>query len=310
MTTQLAFVSPSSFVGELLQPGLPTAAGPVPLSRYVSTYRRSPLAAAVNQQLSGLIAGHVATPTGHDAAVAALRRLRQDVVAGGGMARDTNWRHLFSGHGQPAHLQALWNFILANRGLLQALPPLHAQSDRGTRHDAPARDFAWSNWFATGNPLPAMVRDGVFGYDCLGLVGNYLVRAGLEREFPEREVAGYTALRSLTPLTELDPVRPLCLLVWPASDHASQHIAIVDRVHRLRNDDPNHPRLEVDLAQCAGIGPQVNSRVTIARSAGVTLNGRRGPLQAFCLAELGSPAAPVRTPFALLQHRDWQLASA
>jgi hypothetical protein len=310
MSNQLVFISPSRFVDELLRPGLMTSQGPVALSRYVSSFRRSPLAAAVSQQLRGLINGRVPAPEGHAEAVARLRRLWQEIVSGGGTEADTNWRHVFSGHGQPRHLQAVWNFLQSNRSLLLALPPLHAASDANTRHAAAARDFSWLRWFDSGNPVPAMVRDGVFGYDCLGLLGNYLIRAGLERSFPSREVRGYAAMREMTPLTRLDEVRPLCLLVWPATATGSQHIAIVDRVNELRTGDPNHPRLDVDIVQAAGIGPQVNRRVTLARNAGVSIDGPRGPMQAFLFVERGSPAAPHYANCALMQHNTWQLATA
>lgn len=310
MSNQLVFISPSRFVDELLRPGLMTSQGPVALSRYVSSYRRSPLAAAVSQQLRGLINGRVPVPEGHAGGVARLRRLWQDIVSGGGAQADTNWCHVFSGHGQPSHLQAVWNFLQSNRSLLMALPPLHAASDANVLYAEAPREFSWARWFESGNPVPAMVRDGVFGYDCLGLLGNYLVRVGLERTFPSREVRGYAAMSDMTPLTRLDQVRPLCLLVWPAAETESQHIAIVDRVNELRTDVPHHPRLDVDIVQCAGIGPQVNRRVALSRPAGVSIAGPRGPMQAFRIAESGSPAAPLRAECALMQHNSWQLATA
>jgi hypothetical protein len=303
MPTQLVSLSPSAFVARLIQPGLATRSRPVALARYVSSGQHNPLAAAVHAQLNQLMSGQLAAPDGQSAALADLRQLRQDVLAAPGAARDTAWRRVFTGHGVPAHLVAVWNFILSHRSLLQALPGFHESREP----DSAAVDVSWSTWFATGDPIRAMVADAVFGYDCLGYVGNYLYAAGLEPAFPERSVAQYTWMMGLRPVTSLTELHALAFLLWPGGAGHTQHIAIVDRVHLLTHNERGRDRVLVDICQSSSGGPQCNQRVMLAPTSGrVHVHGQSLP--AYRIVDGGSPSAPVRGTFTLMQHSDWLLA--
>lgn len=314
MPTQLVFLSPSAFVDSLVNPGLRTSAGPVALAQYVSTAHRSPLAHQVFALLEGVADGRIEAPATVADGARQLRRLREDVINAGDRHRPSNWRRVFTGQGLPENLQRVWNFILAQRSLLQALPAL----DGGH-----GRSVSFEQWFAAGNPLPGMVRDEVFGYDCLGYIGNYLRRAGLRPDYPEMGVAGYARRLGLVPVEQLADVQALTLLLWPGSagpgTGGAQHIAIVDRVlpeadasldsphDGPHNTSDSGPRLLVDLCQSSSGGPQTNRRVALVPSARGAVHLEGQALPAFTMAEAGSPAAPVRGRFAMMRHPHWRL---
>lgn len=304
MPTQLVFLSPATFVENLVNPGLRTSAGPVALAQYVSTAHRSPLAHQVFMLLDGLADGRIDAPAAVADGARALRRLREDVINAGDRHRPSNWRRVFTGQGLPENLQRVWNFILAQRSLLRALPAL----DDGHGHS-----HSFEQWFDTGNPLPAMVRDEVFGYDCLGFVGNYLRRAGLRPDYPEMGVAGYARRLGLVPVQQLADVQALTLLLWPGSagpgSGGAQHIAVVDRVLPSDDSGGSGQRLLVDLCQSSAGGPQTNRRVALVPSARGAVHIEGQALPAFTMAEAGTPAAPVRGRFALMRHPHWRLVS-
>jgi hypothetical protein len=305
MTVRLAFVAPSRYVDELCNPGLDTSAGPVALSAYVSGRLRSPLAAAVLQQLDRQMDGGEPS-SDHAGALADLRALRQQVRGGSGEVRESNWRRVFTGQGLPVNLVAVWEFVLSHRSFLESLPPLRAAADGRGRDRAP-RDYTWAAWFARGHAVRAMVADGVFGHDCLGFVGTYLCRAGIESGYPERSVAQYATQAGLIPVTALDEVRPLSLLLWPGAAGDTQHIALIDRVHGFVEGEHGQRRLRVDLCQSSVGGPQCNRRVLIAAAGGEGVHSGRTTLPGYRIVEGGTPVAPVRGPFALMRHPDWLL---
>jgi hypothetical protein len=305
MPTQLVSLSPSAFVERLIGIGLPTNGDPVRLTRYVSGHGHNPLAVAVMAQLNQMMdrGARAADPR----AAADLLRVRQAVIADTDGARVAAWRRVFTGQGRPNHLVAVWNYILSHRAALEALPAVNAAMDG--REDTPALDFTWSSWFATGNAPQAMVRDAVFGYDCLGFIGNYLCAAGLRSDYAEYTVAQYASQLRLQAVADLSLVRPLCLLLWPGGVGHAQHIAIIDRVITREELDGGRLLLTVDLCQSSANGPQCNRRVMLSLS-GTSVHLGGSSLPGVRMSGFGSPPAPVRGNFALMQHPDWVLTTA
>jgi hypothetical protein len=283
VTVTLVNLAPSAFVETLLSPGLPTAGGPVSLARYVSGVEPGRAAACFLALNWALTDGHALF--GDSPALRALQQLRDTIAA----RRAPSWRRVFTGQGEVAHLQAVWAFMLEHRDWLERL------EHRGARPFEP--------YFCGGlHGLQEMVNDGLFGYDCLGFVGNYLVQAGLREVYPECEVRGYPRHLRLRPLETVAEIEPLTLLAWTRT--GTQHIAVVDRiVERDRRS------VHVDLCQSSRGGPQRNGRV---RLVATDSTGHIGTTECteFRLSTLGTPACPVGGWVAALRNQNWVLATS
>lgn len=286
MTVTLVNLAPSAFVQSLLSPGLETAQGPVSLARYVSGVEPGRATACWGALNHALHDGHSAL--GDRPGLRALIQLRDRIAA----RRAPSWRRVFTGQGEVAHLQAVWAFMLEHRDWLAQL------EHRGER--------PFEAYFCIGgHPIQAMVADGLFGYDCLGFVGNYLVQAGLREVYPECEVRGYPRHLGLRPLETVAEIEPLTLLAWTRT--GTQHIAVVDRiVERSRSS------VVVDLCQSSRGGPQHNRRVRLrlARVEEGDPPARIGTTTCteFFIGALGTPACPVPGWVAALRNDDWVLA--
>lgn len=282
MTLNIASCSPAAFVDELINPGLPTSIGPVALRSYVSTAARSPLAAAVREQLNGLMTQGGEGPR-------ALRALRDRCEDG----RGGHWRRLFSGTGHLDRLVELWEWMLAYRDLLATLPPPQG-----------AAGPSWTGWLAQANPLQAMVDAEVFGLDCLGFVSQYIRRSRLMAHAPTWDVEQFGTVASLAPIAAAAGVRPLTLLLFPEAATTAQHIAIVDRVDAVLGDS-----VRVDLCQSSRGGPQTNRRVVIAPNGATQITLGTLSLRAWTITG-GSPPAPVQNPMVPMRRPAWQLGAA
>jgi hypothetical protein len=109
--------------------------------------------------------------------------------------------------------------------------------------------------------LQALCDDRVFGVDCVGYVGGYLVASGVDRHY-----GGYTPesfFYSFHPVQTLDQIQALCVVVITSFSH----VQIIDRVVERRRD-----RVIVDLCQSTSspeaVGPQCNRGVSITLSSG------------------------------------------
>lgn len=294
MTIQLVTRSPAAFVRHLVAPGLPTSRGAVPLNAYVSGRRRSPQAAAALALFNRLLArprSRHGLPDAEAAAVAALGRAHAAVVGGG---RASSWRRVFTGQGHPDHLALVWEFILRHRDFLVAQRAEHVHP--GTRNP-------FEHYFGSpGNPVAAMVRDGIFGYDCLGFVGNYLCWAGARTAYPECAAEQYITRLGFEPLAGVAAVQPLTVLLWV--DTGTQHIALVDRIF-----DRGADGVQVQICQSSAGGPQINESVEIRRNGATTVAAAGQRLQSFRFARRGTPAAPVAGHFVLARRPELQLAA-
>lgn len=279
---------PAAYVQYLTRPGLNTVLGPVPLSAYVSTRTRSPTAAALGDLLTRVASAYRDSsldalgdarharafsprcwtgelPTRMDDPMAAsLSRLGM-LHASISSPRDPEaWRSVFSGQGMPQDIIAVMNFVATQAPLMLA---------------ACSRSHVLRHYFEGGNPtlggLRQMVADEMFGHDCLGLVGTYLVWCGVEARYPRLSQAQYETVLGWERVTSLAQVDDRCVLLWLTT--SVNHIAIIDRV-TARNGDS----LTIDLCQSSRGGPQVNVGATL-RAASTPYFSLRG----------GTPAAPV-----------------
>lgn len=283
--------TPAEYVAFLTDPGLQTCVGSVPLRAYVSTRARSPRAAALGQLLTATLGSFAnsaldetpgtrrarraafaprgwsgSVPTGQgDPLSAGLNRLERvhDGVAAHGR---TAWRSVFSGQGLPQDIVEVMNFTVQQGDLMQAMT--------GSGH-------VLREYFSDGAPnlatLRRMVDDEVFGMDCLGFVGTYLVWCGVRSSYPRMSVSQYaeSGISGCAPINSLDGVEARCFLLWAALD--TQHIAIIDQVVERRGSG-----LLINLCQSSRGGPQTNVGVTLTHNGGgmFSISG-------------GSPALPV-----------------
>jgi hypothetical protein len=149
---------------------------------------------------------------------------------------------VFSGQGQIDDFRWVFQRIVQYRTQLQA--------NRDFGHLLQRPDY-----------LQALCNERYFGLDCVGLVGGYLVAAGVDRHY-----GGYTPesfFYSFHPVQTLDDIRALCIVVIASFSH----VQIIDRIVERRPD-----RVIVDLAQSTSsrdaVGPQLNCGVSITLSSG------------------------------------------
>ncbi len=322
MAIRLVSNGPSDFVGFLTRPGMQTSGGNIPLHRYVSGSHRSPRAAAALALFNGILSRFVnsdldATPSAavnarhparafdspasmadagapatHAAAMNALERVRSRVINHHGGVRPSNWRRIFTGQGMPENILLVWEYILTHREFLCSLQAdqLHAGSAHPFQH-----------YFSLGNPVKAMVADEIFGYDCLGFVGNYLHWAGLQPHYPECSQAQYITRLGFEPVARATDIVPLSVVLWLTT--RTQHIAIIDRVHEAGPDTA-----VVDLCQSSRGGPQTNVRASLTIRRGETIAAGSTSMQAFRVRTLGTPAMPVTGTVTIARNPNWQLA--
>lgn len=280
MTLMLVDRSPADYVRHLLSPGLECALGPVPLNRYISGVepgRPADCWLALQEVLGRRTGG-----SGHPAEEA-LRRLADQFdseVTGG-------WRKVFTGQATVAQIGAVWALLLEQRDWFATL--------------GSGQPFA--AYFSGGHPIEAMVADGLFGMDCLGFVGSYLQWVGLRPHVPTCEVPRYSHFLRLEPVELLTDLRPLTVLYW--SGTATQHIAIIDRVHEA---DRNHAL--VDLCQSSSGGPQRNERVRLGRDGAHHVFVGAVKHKRFAIRQVGTPACPVPGHVVAARHRRWSLTTA
>ncbi len=141
---------------------------------------------------------------------------------------------VFSGQGLPMDIAIVMSLVNANR-------------------DALAKDPTFKDYFKVGDFLQAMADDGVFGIDCIGFVGTYLVQSGLEPKYVGRRPLDFAGL--FKPVKSLDQVRPNSVVMLTNG----LHIQMIDAVR------PANGGLMVDLCQSTKGGPQVNVGVSLTQ---------------------------------------------
>lgn len=312
--------SPAEYVDFLLRPGLLTTAGPIPLAAYVSTARRSPNAHAVRGFFDQLMRGFsnsaldytIAEPTSgrrvrtprayagevnfsapiiaHDAIADGLNdleQLREHVMSRGGVVRASNWRRVFSGQGTPENIIEVMNFIVEHRALLAAVVDRTGQS--------PIARYA--RLTSGSEMLRAMVRDEVFGLDCLGFVGTYLVWCGIAARYPEWDQLAYITRMHFEAVDELDAIDARCIVMW-LDEVDTQHIGFIDAV-TSRTDG----HIRVNFCQSSRGGPQINVGARLARTdLFFTANGAN--YRKFNFTQ-GTPALPVTGHVIVGKRAQW-----
>jgi hypothetical protein len=110
-----------------------------------------------------------------------------------------------------------------------------------------------SSIFEYGRPLAAgylnaMIEKHVFGIDCIGVMSQYPVYAGVWGEhktcYPKNYTMEFRAIASLR------YVKPISLEVWD-----KYHIAIIDGVTRFNSVKENPASVNVDVCQSSRGGP-------------------------------------------------------
>lgn len=188
-------------------------------------------------------------------------------------------------YGGAVHALSLWRKLYAmTRGtddarFVTGTPQTEVFSGQGTRaniiaamqlvmrhREALARDPEFAAAMAAPNYLQALCDMECFGQDCIGFVGTYLVEAGVDGHFQCRTPRGFLTNNDFRPVTHIDEVRELSVIVTTGANH----VQIIDRIHSRSG---NH--LVLDICQStssnAAKGPQVNKRVTLEQHAGNVL---------------------------------------
>lgn len=244
--------TPAAYVDFLVNQGIPTNAGPVCITSYVSTGSRSPLAVQVYMYFNQVLTT-VRYSSARRSEARGIQELHRRIVTRGG--RDTHWRRVFTGQGIVEDLADVMNYILDHQDFLREDPRSPLAGYLTSIHGAQA--------------LRRMAREEIFGLDCLGFTGSYLVWCGVEPHYPEHSQPGYISGLGFRPVSSLAEVDARCVALWltpPASGEASPDAAAdADR------DTRGH----------AGLHCGYVNDVTARDAAGITIT--------FCQSSRGGP---------------------
>jgi hypothetical protein len=262
--TRVVSRRPSDFVRYLTSPGLPIpGAGSIPLSQYVcavedygGNHNAEEVIGTVNRRIP-LDPHRPALPDGQ---LAPDNRISLRTRSIGRMS---------TGQGYPDDFILVMGHIARNVDAVKRLVVQPWRSERRGRHLVSVRDGAprpIGQLF--GGPdasaavlLEAMVRQKVFGMDCIGFVSQYLVYAGVWRGYKRYYPSQYT--QEFRPIASLGEIQPLAVLMW-----ANDHVAIIDAVKERRGDPAAPSMVVVDICQSSSGGPQLNRDVEIVLAQG------------------------------------------
>lgn len=310
--------TPAQYVTFLTTRGIDTRVGQVPITSYVSTGGRSPRARAVLRLFEHLLDGFsdslldstVASPRhrprpypGADrfssplatsglavTGLNALEQLRDRIIARGG-GRSSNWRRVFTGQGSIENTAEVMNFIAEHQEMLRAVVP----ADGGPSPLAPYLNEAGGDG-GTLTALRRMVADEVFGMDCLGFTGSYLVWCGLLSRYPELRQHQYVTVLHFNPVATAAEITARCVVLW--LDTAVQHIGFVDSV----TGTDGHA-VVVTLCQSSTGGPQTNTEVRLmpapSRYAEHGISARKFQISG------GNPTIPVTGQVVVAKLATW-----
>ena len=119
--------------------------------------------------------------------------------------------------------------------------------------EAIAKNGDFKAYFQKQDFLQAMADDGVFGVDCIGFVGNYMVESTLEPKYVGRRPLDFASV--FKPVKSLDQVRPNSVVMLTNG----LHIQMIDQVQEKDG------KLLINLCQSTKGGPQVNVGVTLSQ---------------------------------------------
>jgi hypothetical protein len=249
--------TPSDFVDYLTDPGLPVYDMNIPLTQYVCANPNFGGNAEAEQ-----VIGH------------ANKKIPLDEILKTKISSKTrNIGRLTTGQGYPDDFILLMEHMTDNIDKMRSAPELkNKEYFRDPNLDVEAI-------------LKKMVEKKVFGMDCIGFVSQYLVYAGVWKEYKSYYPADYR--REFKPVKSLSEVQRLCLVIWN-----NYHIGIIDDVGSY---DSGRDEILVDICQSSSgeaKGPQTNYGVTLRKSPGDTYEGA----QKFKIFRAGSPAMPVQHP--------------
>lgn len=249
--------TPSDFVDYLTDPGLPVYDMNIPLKQYVCS----------NPSFGGN--SESAQVIGY----ANQKIYTNDFAKTKISAQTRNIGRLTTGQGYPDDFILLMEHITDNIDKLKSAAELKN------------KEYFRDPNLDTEAILNKMVEKKVFGMDCIGFVSQYLVYAGVWKEYKPYYPADYR--REFKPVKSLSEVTRLCLVIWN-----NYHIGIIDNVESY---DPDRDEILVDICQSSSgeaKGPQTNCGVTLRKSPGDTYEGA----QKFKFFRVGSPAMPVQHP--------------
>jgi len=231
----------------MTDPGISTSAGPVPLDQYLC-----------------LASGN----GGSDSANSLLGQLRwtKDLGKGamlnslvGGAEIDI----MAKGQGKPADFAAVWEYILRNKEQLKKMRIELAHREKVGKEFVKKVDKSvnFIDYYFKGKSdaaaLHAMVKDKLFGIDCVGFVANYMIYIGLWKKYQGFDIKLWPTHVFPAKVQSLDAVQPLNIIVWPNSP-----IAIVDWVWNKAGPKT----VRVDICQSTSGGPQCNGFVHLTET--------------------------------------------
>jgi len=248
---------PSDFVDYLTDPGLPVYDMNIPLKQYVCSA----------PQFGGN--AEAAQVIGY-----ANQKIYADEATRKKISNYTrNIGRLTTGQGYPDDFILLMEHMTDNMDKMRAAPELkNKEYFRNPTFDAEAI-------------LNKMVEKKVFGLDCIGFVSQYLVYAGVWKEYKTYYPADYR--REFKPVKSITEVERLCLVIWD-----NYHIGIIDSIESY---DEDRKEMLVNICQSSSgeaKGPQTNYGVTLRPLPGADYQGA----PKFKIIRSGSPAMPVPHP--------------
>jgi len=249
--------TPSDFVDYLTDPGLPVYDMCIPLKQYVCS----------NPSFGGN------AEAAHVIGIANQKVLADEALKKKISAQTRNIGRLTTGQGYPDDFILLMEHITDNIDKLKEVPEMKK------------KDYMRDPTLDIEGILNKMVEKKVFGMDCIGFVSQYLVYAGVWKEYKTYYPADYR--REFKPVKSLREVERLCLVIWN-----NYHIGIIDNVTSY---DEATNEILVDICQSSSgeaKGPQTNYDVTLRPVPGDTYEGA----PKFKIMRAGSPAMPVKHP--------------
>lgn len=266
---------PYEFVNEMIDPGLTTTAGAVPLNQYMCSNRSN----GDNDNTNSL-----------------FKNMRWFKDGGKGPTLDSlvgrdRMDILIKGQGRPDDYETVWNFMLRNKGQLDTYKVTVGHRPKSNREEFvfEKKGTVYDLYFdgrSDAQALQLMVKDRFFGIDCIGFVANYLIRVGIWTKYHGYEPKDWDKVFTEN-VSEVGDIEPLNLLLW------NTHVALIDWVWDVVDDKT----VRVDVCQSSSGGPQCNEYVYLERMNATTSKGYRK----FKIVGGGSPKMPVDNPVSIMR---------
>jgi len=266
---------PYEFVDSMIDPGLDTNVGLVPLSQYMSSNRHN----GDNDNTHNL-----------------MKNMRWFKEGGKGPMLDdmvgrTRMELVIKGQGRPDDFVKVWNFMCKNKNQLDTYRinvgyrPRSNRSEFIVQKHGTVYDLYFKN-HSDATALSMMVEDRFFGMDCIGFLANYLIEVGVWSEYQAYEPARWDRVFTQE-VKSTNDVEALNLLLWKG------HVAIVDWVWDYVDDRT----VKVDICQCSRGGPQCNEHVYLQKINSISSKG----YQLYKVLGAGTPRMPVDEPMSIMR---------